>query len=58
MDGVRPGVDSGHEALLVLVGPDRIFGKHGLGNLKSRRLQITRSVYLSGGWTKKHDTTP
>ncbi len=36
------------------MGPDRLFKKYRLNNLSSRRLQITRSVYAPGGWTKKH----
>jgi len=51
---VWPGIHAGSAALEILVGPDRMFGAYGLGNLRSRRLQITRSVYLPGGWTKPH----
>ena len=54
VEEVWPDVHDGCIQLQILMGPDRFFEKYALNNLRSRRLQITRSVYAPGGWTKKH----
>ncbi len=54
VEEVWPDVHDGNVQLQILMGPDRLFERYALGNLRSRRLQITRSVYAPGGWTKKH----
>jgi len=51
---VWPGVHDGNKSLRILIGPDRLFSEYDLNNLRSKRLQITHSVYKPGGWTKKH----
>ena len=46
VDETWPGVHSGSSELQILMGPDRLFEKYSLGNLRSRRLQITRSAFM------------
>lgn len=50
----HPGVHDGNVELQILMGPDSKFLRYALGNLRARRLQITRSVYGPGGWTRPH----
>jgi mannose-6-phosphate isomerase-like protein (cupin superfamily) len=54
VNDVWPGVHDGNQSLRILIGPDRLFGKYDLNNLRSKRLQITHSIYRPGGWTKRH----
>lgn len=54
VEGEHPGVHDGNVELQILMGPDHKFLRYGLGNLRTRRLQITRSVYAPGGWTREH----
>jgi mannose-6-phosphate isomerase-like protein (cupin superfamily) len=54
VEEAHPGVHDGNLKLQILMGPDSKFLRYDLGNLRTRRLQITRSVYAPGGWTKTH----
>ena len=54
VEEVWPDVHDGNIQLQILMGPDSLYEKYALNNLRSRRLQITRSVYAPGGWTKQH----
>ncbi|MBI4220624.1 MAG: cupin domain-containing protein [Chloroflexi bacterium] len=54
VEEAHPGVHEGNIELQILLGPDSKFLRYELGNLRSNRLQITRSVYGPGGWTRPH----
>ena len=50
-----PEAHQGQLSSLLLVGPDEIYARHGLGNFSSERLAIAIDTYEVGGHTDVHE---
>ncbi len=50
-----PEAHQGQLSSLLLVGPDEIYARHGLGNFSSERLSIAIDTYEVGGHTDIHE---
>ena len=50
-----PQAHQGQLSSLLLVGPDEIYARHGLGNFSSERLSIAIDTYEVGGHTDIHE---
>ncbi len=50
-----PEAHQGQLSSLLLVGPDEIYARHGLGNFSSERLSIAIDTYEVGGHTDVHE---